>query len=135
MTFPSYSSWDHETEERYVPRGTAARFDPGWIPAASLVGLLEALAFADELGEERFARARAAADQCRELLAERHEVVTEPGQATLVTWKAEGDSAEAVARLAEAGVIVRDLPGYGWLRASCGFWTSEEDLERLLAAL
>ena len=135
MTFPSYSSWDSEAEERYVARGTAARFDPGWIPAASLAGLLEALAFAEEFGEERFAQARRAADRCRQFLAERHEVVTEHGQGTLVTWKAEGDSAEVVERLARARVVVRDLPGYGWLRASCGFWTSDEDLERLVAAL
>jgi hypothetical protein len=32
-------------------------------------------------------------------------------------------------------VIVRDMPGLGWLRASCGFWTSEGDLERLVSAL
>jgi L-cysteine/cystine lyase len=134
MTFPSYSSWDHEAEERYTPRPTAARFDPGWTPAPSLQGLLEALAFAEDVGEERFTAARAAADQCRQLLGERFEVVTEPGQATLVTWKAEGESADAVARLADAGVVVRDLRGYGWLRASCGFWTSEDDLARLLAA-
>jgi L-cysteine/cystine lyase len=135
MTFPSYGSWDWDAQERYVARRTAARFDPGWIPAASVAGLLEALAFAEGLGDERFARARGAAERCRELLGERHEVVTDPGQATLVTWKAERDSADAVARLAEAGVIVRDLPGYGWLRASCGFWTNDEDLDRLLGAL
>ena len=62
-------------------------------------------------------------------------MITEPGQATIVPWKAEGDSAEVVAQLSEAGVLVRDLPGLGWVRASCGFWTSEEDLDRLLAAL
>ena len=135
MTLPSYASWDWEAEERYVPRASAARFDPGWIPGSSVAGLLEALAFAEELGDERFERARAATDRCRQLLEERFEVVSEPGQGTLVTWKADGDSAEAVLKLADAGVIVRDLPGYGWLRASCGFWTSDEDLERLLAAL
>jgi hypothetical protein len=63
------------------------------------------------------------------------EVVTEPGQATLVTWKAAGDSKEVVERLADAAVVIRDLPGVGWLRASCGFWTSHDDLERLVGAL
>ena len=135
MTIPSYASWDWEAEERYVAKNTAARFDPGWIPAASVAGLLEALAFAEELGDERFDRARTATERCRELLAQRFEVVSEPGQGTLVTWQAEGDSAEAVLKLADAGVVVRDLPGYRWLRASCGFWTSDDDLERLLAAL
>lgn len=135
MRLPSYSSWDWEAEERYVPKASAARFDPGWIPAASVSGLLESLAFAEELGPERFKRAGTAAALCRERLAERHALVTEPEQATLVTWKAEGDSAEIVVRLAEAGVVVRDLPGLGWLRASCGFWTNEEDIDRLVSAV
>jgi selenocysteine lyase/cysteine desulfurase len=30
---------------------------------------------------------------------------------------------------------VRDLPGTGWLRASCGWWTSDDDIERLVAGL
>jgi selenocysteine lyase/cysteine desulfurase len=51
-----------------------------------------------------------------------------------VTFRA--DEPEAlVARLAEADVVVRDLPGTGWVRASCGWWTSEEDLERLVRLL
>jgi hypothetical protein len=33
------------------------------------------------------------------------------------------------------GVIVRDLPGTGWLRASCGWWTNGDDIDRLVAAL
>ncbi|MGH3060611.1 MAG: aminotransferase class V-fold PLP-dependent enzyme, partial [Gaiellaceae bacterium] len=98
-------------------------------------GLLASLAFAEEAGDERFAHARAAAEQCRELLAERGaEVVTEPGQATLVSFRA-ADPPELVEGLAAAGVIVRDLPGTGLVRASCGFWTSEDDLERLAAGL
>ena len=135
MTFPSYGSWDWEAEARYTPKTGAGRFDPGWIPLASVAGLLQSLAFAEEAGEERFEHARAQAERLRGLLGGRYEVITEPGQATIVTWKTEGESAEVVTRLAEVGVVVRDLPGLGWLRASCGFWTSDEDLERLLAAL
>jgi L-cysteine/cystine lyase len=131
MTFPSYLSWRHPD---YEPREGAARFDPGWIPAGSVAGLLESLAFAQELGAERFARASTMAERCREVVAQRAELVTDPGQATLVTWKAD-DPGEQARRLAEAGVTVRDLPGTGWVRASCGFWTSEEDLERLAAVL
>jgi L-cysteine/cystine lyase len=135
LTFPSYGSWDWEAETRYTPKQTAGRFDPGWIPLASVAGLAESLAFADEAGEGRFDHARAQAERLRGLLSERYELVTEPAQATLVTWKADGDSAETVERLAAAGVVVRDLPGLGWVRASCGFWTSDEDLNRLVAAL
>jgi L-cysteine/cystine lyase len=132
MTLPTYMSWEHPD---YVPRPGAARFDGGWIPVGSLAGLYESLAFAEQAGEERFGHARAMADRCRELLASRFELVTEAGGGTLVTWKADGDAAEISARLGDEGVVVRDLPGLGWLRASCGFWTSEEELERLVAAL
>jgi hypothetical protein len=40
-----------------------------------------------------------------------------------------------VRRLYGEGVVVRDIPGLGWIRVSCGWWTSDQDLERLIAAL
>jgi L-cysteine/cystine lyase len=132
LAMPSYMSWEHGT---YEPRAGALRFDPSWIATGSLAGLLASLEFAEGAGEERFAHARAMAERCRELVAELAEPVTESGQATLVSWRAAGDAEAAAQRLEEAGVVVRDLPGTGWLRASCGFWTSDDDLERLVAAL
>ena len=42
---------------------------------------------------------------------------------------------EMRARLAEAGVVIRHLPGTPYVRASVGAWNDESDLERLLAAL
>jgi L-cysteine/cystine lyase len=63
-------------------------------------------------------------------------VVVPEQRATLVAWRAPVDeSAGIVRQLAEAGVIIRDLPGRGLLRASVGWWTSDEDLDRLGAAL
>lgn len=132
VTFPSYASWKPWTDE-LVPG--APRFEPGWISAGILEGLLESISFAEDAGEERFERARATAERCRELLAGRARVVTEPGHATLVTFEPRGEPAELVARLAAQGVVVRDLPGFGWVRASVGFWTSDEDLERLAAGI
>ena len=61
--------------------------------------------------------------------------MTEPGQATLVSFRAPNDAHEDAGRAYEVGVVIRDLPGTGWLRVSCGWWTSEEDVERLVAAL
>ena len=75
------------------------------------------------------------AQRCRELLNDHVEVVTEPNQSTLVSFRPTGDPAETVARLAERGVVVRELPGLGWVRASVGYWTSEDDLERLVEGL
>jgi len=58
------------------------------------------------------------------------------GEATLVPIVApSGDPRADAARLYEAEVIVRELPGTGWLRASCGWWTTEEHLQRLIDAL
>jgi L-cysteine/cystine lyase len=63
-------------------------------------------------------------------------VIVPESRATLVAWRVTADeSADVVARLAESGVIVRDLPGRGLVRASVGWWNDENDLERLVAAL
>jgi L-cysteine/cystine lyase len=129
---PSYLSQESHEAFEFVPRPGAARFDPGWTPAASLAGLGASL---DLTPEGRFERAAEMAARCRELLAERFEIVTAPGQGTLVSFRVEGDSAELVKRLYDHGVVVRDVPKLGWIRVSCGWWTSEADLARLLSAL
>ena len=72
---------------------------------------------------------------CWALLSERFEVVTAPGQTTLASFVPPGDPAAVAAALYEQGVVTRDLPGTGWLRVCCGWWTSDGDLDRLLAAL
>src|SRR4051794_33447182 len=64
--------------------------------------------------------------------------VVDRGDSTLVAWTVPGGDEAAIAardRLAEQGVLVRDLPGVGRLRASVGAWNDEDDLERLLTAL
>ena len=130
---PSYLSQEsYEPAGEFVPRAGADRFDPGWTPPPSLAGLSAALELAPD---GRFERAAEMADRCRELLAVRFEVVTAPEQATLVTFRVEEDPAEVVERLYEQGVVVRSVPGLGWIRVSCGWWTSEGDLDRLLNAL
>jgi len=130
---PSYLSQDgYEPTGLFTPRAGAARFDSGWTPPPALAGLDAAL---DVAPEGRFERGVEMAARCRELVAERAEVVTAPGQATLVSFRAEGDSGELVGRLYEGGVMVRDIPALGWLRASCGWWTTDEELERLVDAL
>ena len=130
---PSYLSQDcYGADGSFTPKAGAARFDPGWTGGPVLAGVLAAVDVAPPWAYER---AGEMAARCRELLAERADVVTEPGHATLVTWRAEGDTKELVHRAHELGVVIRDLPGLGWLRASCGWWTNEADLERLVAAV
>jgi L-cysteine/cystine lyase len=130
---PSYLSQErYEPWGEFEPRAGAARFDPGWTAPPALAGLSAAL---DLAPEGRFPRAAETAERCRDLLSARFDVVTAPRQATLVSFRVEGDSADVVARLYEQGVIVRDVPGQGWIRVSCGWWTSDEDLTRLMQAL
>ena len=56
-----------------------------------------------------------------------------PGNARLV--RPSGRPAAVAAALYEQGVVARDLPGTGWLRVSCGWWTNDSDLDRLLDLL
>ena len=132
VAFPSYFSWELPD---FKFRNGAVRFEGSWTPAAAIAGLLASLAFATEAGDDRFTCAHQAAERCRALLLEHGaDVVTEPDQATLVSWRT--DEPEAlVDRLAEQSVVVRALPGTGLVRASCGYWTSDEDLQRLIRRL
>jgi selenocysteine lyase/cysteine desulfurase len=130
---PSYLSQEsYEPDGEFTARPGAQRFDPGWTPPPVLAGLAAAL---DAAPEWRYERAAETAASCRELLAERFEVVTAPDQGTLVTFVADGDTADLVKRLFEEGVVVRNVPGLGWIRVSCGWWTSDDDVARLVAAL
>jgi L-cysteine/cystine lyase len=133
VALPSYfAQKEHRPDGSYVPRAGAERFDSGWIGGPSLAGLSAALDLAPEWGFERVAEITAL---CRNALAERFEVVTKPGQAGLVTFRPEGDPPELVDHLRAQGVIVRELPGRNLVRVSCGYWTSEDDIDRLRAAL
>ena len=131
---PSYfSQKSHQPDGSFVPRDGARRFDQSWIPAAFIAGLEAAVA---GLPDWRFDRAREMSELCRKRLIEAgHEVVTEAGQGPLVAWRWEGETTEVVKRLFAQDVVVRDLPGTGLIRASCGYWTSEDDLDRLVAGL
>jgi L-cysteine/cystine lyase len=133
IALPSYfAQSEHEADGSFVPRAGAERFDSGWIGGPSLAGLSAALEVAPEW---RFERVAEMAARCRAALAERFEVVTKPDQAGLVTFRPETDPTELVDRLRERGVIVRELPGRNLIRVSCGYWTSEDDLDRLVDGL
>jgi L-cysteine/cystine lyase len=127
---PSYfSQTAYEETGSFEPAVGAARFDPGWIATASLAGLHAALALPPDW---RFEHAAEQAARCRRLLEPLVDVV--PGDATLVAFRAE-DPPALVEKLFAAGVVVRDLPGTGLVRVSCGWWTDDDDLDRLVAAL
>jgi L-cysteine/cystine lyase len=133
VTLPSvFSTQSYEVDGSFVPKDNARRFDSGWIGTPSLAGLDAAL---EVHPDWRYEGAATAAVGCRELLAPLAEVVTPAGHSTLVSFRPPGDPTELVASLQEQGVIVRELPGRNLVRASCGWWTSEDDLGRLAAGI
>ncbi len=127
---PSYfAQTSFEPDGSFVAQAGAARFDPNWLAASSLAGLLAAL---DLAPAGRYERAAEQSARCRALLTGKVELLE--GDATLVAFRHD-DSAGVVARCAARGVLVREIPGRQLVRASCGWWTSDEDLERFAAAV
>jgi len=118
----------YEPSGAYVSKDGAARFDSGSIATPTLAGLVTALGTHPEW---RYERGTEMAARCRELLSDVVDVLTPPGHSTLVSFRPPDDPSELVASLHEQGVIVRELPGRNIVRASVGWWTSEDDLERL----
>lgn len=124
-----FSQTAYEPSGSFEPAGGAARFDPGWLSAAVLAGLLTAVELHPDWAYER---AAGQAARCRELLTSHVQLV--PGDATLVAFRHE-DPSGLVERLAAAGVVVREIPKTGLVRVSCGWWTNEDDLQRLVDAI
>jgi L-cysteine/cystine lyase len=132
LAYPGAESYDIAAGT-WEPKSGARRFDTTFTPASSLAGLEAALR---DPPDGRFERARALAERCRSvLLGHGHDVVTEAGQATIVSFRYPGDTAAATASLYARGVVIRELPGTGLLRASVGWWNDENDLDRLAEGL
>jgi selenocysteine lyase/cysteine desulfurase len=79
-------------------------------------------------------RAHALAATLAERLQDARHTVAPRGDSTLVSWE-DADPEATRDRLAGAGVLIRNLPGTPYLRASVGAWNDEGDLGRLLTAL
>jgi L-cysteine/cystine lyase len=113
----------------------AHRFDLGVAPGPATAWALAAVELLEEAGIDAVhERAATEAQRLVDLLHEHGRDVAPRGRTTLVAWRSDDPEGE-VARLAEAGVAVRYLPGRGLVRASVGAWTSDGDLDRLVAAL
>jgi L-cysteine/cystine lyase len=127
-----YTQLSHEADGSFVPREGARRFDSGLTSGPLLAGLEAALGVHPEW---RYEGAASAAARCRELLEPLVDVVTPADHSTLVAFRPPGNSSDLVASLDERGVIVREIPGRNLVRASCGWWTSDDDLQRLADGL
>ena len=133
--WPSYLSLaDPARASELIPHPGARRFDLGFSGpllawARASVELMRE-AGPDWVHERGASLAEGLADRLRE----RGREVAERGRSTLVSWRSDDPEGD-VARLSDAGIVVRFLPGRGLVRASVGAWNDETDLERLLDAL
>ncbi|HEX3512243.1 MAG TPA: aminotransferase class V-fold PLP-dependent enzyme [Solirubrobacteraceae bacterium] len=116
-------------------RDDGRRFDsPALSAEANACALASLELLAEEGWDQIHERAAALASRLAEQLAERGSVVQPRDRTTLVSFSC-ADAEQERALLAESGVVVRNIPGRPWLRASVGAWNDETDLARLLAAL
>ena len=131
---PGYQSLSDPVRALDLPlREGAARFDGGLPPAHHLAWALAALETLSADGiDALLERGPMLAARLADVLAARGLTVAPRGRSTLVSWEAADPEAES-ARLLAAGFLVRHLPGTPYVRASVGAWTSEEELERLVA--
>jgi L-cysteine/cystine lyase len=113
----------------------ARRYDTASVSREGVAFTLAAIELLESYGlaavHERAAETAAA---FAEALTERGKTVAPRDRTTLVAW--EDDDPEAARdRLTAAGILIRNLPGTRYLRASVGAWNDESDLQRLLDAL
>jgi L-cysteine/cystine lyase len=136
VTTPSYISFADASQGIDGPlRTDAARFDTSSLARETVALSLAALDVLQRASLTAIHEyARALAGRLADALAEGGRVVAPRSDTTLVSWE-DPDPAATRARLAESGVVVRDLPGTPYLRASTGAWNDETDLDRLLDSL
>lgn len=142
LTFTGFETGrDHAADGSLTLHAGARRYEAATLPAALLPAWRASLGWLErEVGWEAvFAGTRAAQAAGREALAAIPgvRVLTPPGpHAGLVSFTLDGRAPDAVARrLAAAGVIVRWMRRPAALRASLGFFTTDQDVARLAAGV
>jgi selenocysteine lyase/cysteine desulfurase len=113
----------------------ARRFDSLALSAEAVACALAAARVLESAGwAEVHERGTTLAGRLASLLAERGRELAPRGDTTLVSFVSPDPELERD-RLAEQGVILRNIPSRPWLRASVGAWNDDDDLDRLLRAL
>src|SRR3954452_13339463 len=133
---PAYTGFEDASRGLDSPlKPDSRRYDTPSLARETVAFSVASLGVLDEAGLSAvLARGPVLAGTLAERLADHGHTVAPRAHTTLVSWE-DPDPEAARDRLREAGVIVRNLPGTSYLRASVGAWSSEDDLERLLAAL
>jgi L-cysteine/cystine lyase len=117
------------------PHEDARRFDSLALSAEAVACALSAIGVLESAGwSSVHERGRMLAAQLAEQLVEHGRELAPRGETTLVSFTSADPESERE-QLAENGVILRNIPGRPWLRASVGAWNDDEDLDRLLRAL
>jgi L-cysteine/cystine lyase len=113
----------------------AARFDDGFPAAVRSAWAVASMGVLSGRGWEWVhERAATLASVLARRLGEHALDVAPRGRSTLVSWKADDPQGE-VARLADAGIVVRAIPAAGLVRASVGAWNTEVETDRLVSAV
>lgn len=117
------------------PAEHAVRLDHGFPPGMRSAWALASLGVFEQAGWEWVhGRAAELAAWFASRLAERGLEVGPRGRSTLVSYRASADVDDEVARLASEGFVVRSISSHDYIRVSVGAWSSEEELDRLVAA-
>jgi L-cysteine/cystine lyase len=134
VPWPGYGSVAPKTDPLALePADGAARLDLGFPPGLRSAWALASMAVLAEAGWDWVhERAASLAVSLADQLAARGMTVAPRGRSTLVSWETEDPEAD-VARLSAEGFVVRSIPSHALVRASVGAWSSEEELERLVA--
>jgi L-cysteine/cystine lyase len=115
--------------------GDGRRYDTFALSAEALATALAAIELLERTGWQAVHEsAIELAERLAGMLNDAGRTTLQRGSTTLVSFQSPNPLAERE-RLAEEGVVLRDVPGQPWLRASVGAWNDEHDLERLLAGL
>ena len=115
------------------PAEDAKRLDHGFPSGMRSAWALASIGVLESAGWD-WVHTRAAdlAEGLARQLSERGLEVGPRDRSTLVSWRTADPNAE-VARLAEHGIVVRSILSHGgYVRASAGAWSSEEELARLV---
>jgi L-cysteine/cystine lyase len=117
------------------PQADARRHDTAALaPEWSAASVAAHDVFAAHGWHEVHRRARTLASQLAERLRESGRTVAERDATTLVSWE-DPEPEVTRDRLAAERIIIRNLPGTSYVRASVGAWNDEGDLDRMLAAI
>ena len=134
IPWPGYGSLeDSALALELAPAAGSKRLDHGYPPGVRSTWALASLGVFGEAGWPWVhERARSLAASLAAGLRDRGLQVTPRGDSTLVAWHSADAEAE-VERLAAEGILVRSIPAQQMVRASVGAWSSEEELQRLVA--